>query len=70
MIEIEGRLWMTWEDTFQCRKTARMDVYLGPDLIAEIKRRAAYLGMPSGAFVKECVRRFVTTHPVSSKPQE
>ena len=70
MIEFEGKLWLTWQDTYQSRNATRMDVYLGLDLIAEVKRRAAYHGMPAGAFIKECVRRFVTTHPVSSKPQE
>lgn len=63
MIVIDGRKYLTWEDTFQRRREVRSDLYLGADLKAEVQRRADAIGVPISHFVRDVLREYLNTHP-------
>jgi hypothetical protein len=68
MIVIEGRKYLTWEDTFQRRREVRVDVYLGAELMAEVKRRSEAVDVTISPFIRDIVREWVNTHPLEDAP--
>ncbi len=60
--------WENWEDLVSARSVARVGIYCGRELRAEIDRRARAAQMSTAAYVRECVKHYMRLYPDGARP--
>jgi hypothetical protein len=66
---IEPQEWETWEELCNDPNKARIGVYTGRKLRAEIARRCLATSCATGSYVRACVERFIRANPVDADPR-
>jgi hypothetical protein len=61
--------WEGWEEHVAHNSQARLGIYVGREIRAEIGRRAELTDMSVAAYSRECIKRFMRLNATDADPR-